>query len=113
MAISLPQVAEHYGLTVHHPKTIKNICGVSLSTAKRWRESGNWPLWAIKLLCLHHGYFVWEDWEGWSIQGGALFSPELRKGFTPADIHSIHFLRQRCDHLERLNSAPAQYLLGL
>ena len=94
-------------------KTCAEVCDVHLKTVKRWRDLNCWPTWARRLILLYGGYLAQNGWHGWQIHtvDNKLYSPNLRDGFTPSEIESLHYLRQRCDYLERLNSAPAQYLL--
>ena len=114
MTINLYNVFDGYEVYHQPAERIKKICGCSLYTAKRWLKSRQFPLWAIKLLCLYDGHFVWDEWLGWRIGAdNRLYHPDLKYGFTAGQVAHLHYLQQRCDHLERLNRAPAQYLLDV
>jgi len=87
---------------------------VSERTFRRWESKNNYPRWAVKLLASEAGYLKGESRRGWRVaRDGRLYAPDLRDGFTPDDITNLHYLRQRCAELERLNQAPAQYLLNV
>lgn len=92
---------------------VSALVGRDECTIRRWRRADKYPEWAARLVAIDAGYFIWAGWDGWQVRDDRLYSPGLKYGFSPDDIESIHFLRQRCDHLERLNSAPAQYIMEL
>lgn len=91
---------------------IVEICGVDLSTARRWRRRASYPPpYALKLLqvllerdigCFHPA------WKGWRISGrGELCSPENWIA-TPGDVMSIQLTQMQLGDYRREN----QFLKG-
>lgn len=89
---------------------VARICGVDECTVRRWRRENDFPEYATRLIVIEAGYFPWPAFDGWQVVGDRLYSPALRDGFTANDIEMLPWIKDRCDHLEKLNQAPAQYL---
>jgi len=90
---------------------VAGICGVDECTVRRWRRLNKYPEYAARLIAVEAGYFPWPAFDGWQVIDDKLYSPGLRDGFTANEIEKIPWIMGQLKHLERLNSAPAQYLL--
>lgn len=90
---------------------LARLCGVTVTTVQRWHRAWSWPCYAVHLAALYAGYFIWPGWSGWCIADGLLYPPFFKYGLTPGEVQTLPFTLQRIAHLERINAAPAQYLL--
>jgi hypothetical protein len=89
---------ETYGIPAEF---IAALCGVDLSTARRWKNgTSRIPMTARKLLAGDLEAFD-PVWRGWTVKRGELVSPE---GWiaTPGEVRSIPLLRARISQLERM-----------
>jgi len=69
-------------------KEIAQVCGVDLSTARRWKRGATCPpKTALVLLSRDLGYLD-PAWRGWTLVNGTLVSPENWIA-TPGDVLSI------------------------
>jgi Phage protein len=83
------------------------LTGAHLTTARRWKRTRRAPRWLRLLiqLCIEGELgAIARHWDGWSIRGKHLVSPEGWE-FTPGEVRSIPFMhsqvaayqaRQRC-----------------
>lgn len=80
-------IPELLGLSI---KDIARICGVDLSTARRWKRGATYlPDAARKLLSRDLGHMD-PAWAGWVLRRGVLISPEGLEA-TPGDVMAIQF----------------------
>jgi len=71
---------------------IARICGVSLTTAKRWKRSKtSMPKTSAMILNRDLGCFD-PAWRGWTLRQGKLISPEGWEAM-PGDVLSLPLLR--------------------
>ena len=115
MTISLRRHIGQDGMISVLAHTRKNyvarICGVDECTVRRWRRENNFPEYAARLIAIEAGYFTWPAFDGWQVIGNKLYSPNLSAGFTANEIEMLPWITDQIKHLQKLNSAPAQYLL--
>lgn len=62
-----------YGITI---KEIARICGVDLTTARRWKRGARCPPKSALLLILADLGCFSDEWSGWRVKGQDLISPE-------------------------------------
>ena len=62
-----------YGIQV---KEIARICGVDLSTARRWKRGAKCPPQTALMLLSRDLGFLAPEWAGWTINGEDLVSPD-------------------------------------
>jgi len=109
-----------YGVPV---EVLRALTGAHLTTAKRWKRTRRYPrvLGLLIRLCVEGQLgAIARQWDGWSIRGNKLVSPEGWE-FTPGEIRSIPFMhaqvaayqaRQRCiqqaDWIEQRFVDPAE-----
>lgn len=74
-----------YGLSA---KYIARVCGVDLSTARRWRRGATYPPKTALMLLSGDLGVLDSAWEGWRLYRGVLISPEGWRA-TPGDVLSI------------------------
>jgi len=102
---------------------LRALTGAHLTTAKRWKRTRRYPrvLGLLIRLCVEGQLgAIARQWDGWSIRGNKLVSPEGWE-FTPGEIRSIPFMhaqvaayqaRQRCiqqaDWIEQRFVDPAE-----
>lgn len=72
---------------------------VNRTTLTRWRDGRARMPHAAQELCriTFRGKLPPRGtlWQGWSIgHDGRLYAPDLARGFTPADLHQLHWLMQ-------------------
>lgn len=70
------------------------LTGAHLTTARRWKKTRRCPRWLQRLirLCVEGELgAIARQWDGWSIRGKTLVSPE-GWAFTPGEIRSIPFM---------------------
>lgn len=73
------------------PRTLSELCQVSLSTARRWRRLGRVPpAYARVLELVHHGHLgaVLPAWSGWYVKDGGLWTPEDWQ-VRPGEVRNI------------------------
>jgi hypothetical protein len=107
-----PNIGEKYfnylvGITTSEAA---KVCDIHIKTARRYQKENSWPLRLRRLVLLHGGMLSQEGWEGWQIHAAdnKLYCPDLKYGFTPSDVKSLHYLKQRCEHLERIVSKMSE-----
>lgn len=64
---------ELYGIGV---KEIAEVCGVDLSTARRWKRGASCPPKSALMLLSGDLGILDKEWRGWVIRRGVLISPE-------------------------------------
>ena len=78
------------------PEVIAEICGVHVTTARRWKRYGDPPLSAVKIVRLYSTGELGDidfKWAGWRLVEGQLVAPHGEK-FGTGDVMSLRFLRQ-------------------
>lgn len=78
------------------PEVIAEVCGVHITTARRWKRGEMPPLSALKIIRLHTTGELGEidlKWAGWRLRHGQLVAPHGEQ-FETGDVMSIRFLRQ-------------------
>lgn len=86
------------------------ICNVHPRTYNRWCQTGTFPAWAKKYFFILSGRLAYPGFEGWQIQDGKLYSPDLRDGFTAREIEKIPYMRDFM-RIYTDRSRPGQYIL--
>lgn len=66
----------HAALYGRNIKDIARICGVDLTTARRWKRGARCPPQSAVLLILGDLGMFDPEWAGWRIRGDTLISPE-------------------------------------
>ncbi len=71
-------------------------CLVSAHTWRRWKTDRAPNRTAIKLLAIRAGYVPWPSWEKFFFCAfdGCLYHEDLKYGFEPGDLLTLHWLRQ-------------------
>jgi len=83
---------------------IAQICGVDLSTARRWKRGATCPPQsALVLLSRDLGYLD-PAWRGWTLCNGTLVSPENWIA-TPGDVLSIQLTQAQLSAYRNENRA--------
>jgi hypothetical protein len=86
-----PVPPELFGLNISE---IAALCRVSLKTARRWKlGTACPPRSAILLLKADLGIFD-PAWEGWTVRGGWMYSPEGWKS-SPGDVRATNLQRSQ------------------
>lgn len=86
-------------------RELARMCGVSISTAKNWRRTGQAPGVVIALLeLLHCGplEMISHEWSGWAIRKGKLCNTDGHE-YSPGEVWAIPILYQRIAALEASN----------
>lgn len=81
-------------------RAVAEVAGVARTTVARWRNGQSRMPHATRVLLRIH--FKGELppragalWAGWRIGHDALlYAPDLARGFTPADLYTLHWLKQ-------------------
>jgi hypothetical protein len=103
MAVFIPEL---YGRSI---KEIARICGVDVSTARRWKRGAIClPYTARVLLEADLGCFD-AKWSGWRLQSGLLVSPEGWSA-TPGEVRSLQLLRAQLASYRTENRALKEAL---
>lgn len=87
----------HAGLSVSEACA---LLGRSVRTWRHWKRHGA-PDWALRVLAIYAGDLSLLGWHGWRIQGGVLYAPDLRYGWTPEQLYAEWWNRQRLNALDR------------
>jgi len=87
-------------------ETAAQICFVSPETYRRWRSDRKPNKCAMKLLGILAGYVPWPGWEKffYNPHDQMLYSQELKYGFSPGDLHTLHYLKLGFEQLQRENT---------
>lgn len=101
MTINLREALRARGTTFHDLRLLarmkKNevaeVLGRHESTIRRWNQLNAYPDWAMKLMAHHAGFLIHTGWEGWFIEDGLLYHPELKHGFTAQDVAILGWVR--------------------
>lgn len=85
---------------------IEKVTGENLRVIKQWKKgTRKVPESAIRLLKLcaegKADALLGKDWEGFYFEGGLLFVPEWRNGFTAHEIRSLFWRTQQITSLNR------------
>lgn len=80
-------------------------CFVSPETYRRWCTDRKPNKCAIKLLSILAGRFPWPGWERffYNAHDQKIYTYDLKHGFAPGDLHSLFYMKQGYEHLEREN----------
>ena len=73
---------------------IAALCGCSEATVRRWRRTRQWPDYVATLAAYRAGYFIFEGWEGWFVDGDKLYAPFHKHGFKREDVAALPWLLQ-------------------
>lgn len=77
-----------YGIPV---KDIARICGVDLSTARRWKREATCPPKTALMLLTGDLGMLHPDWAGWTLKRGLLCSPEGWEA-TPGHVRGLQMI---------------------
>lgn len=92
-------------------EVIAELCGVHITTSRRWKR-GEWPpLSALKVIALHAtGRLdaIDTSWSGWSIRHGELVTPDGAYSFKPGEVQALPFLKQLIRHYQAEQALPRQ-----
>lgn len=103
-----------YGIPI---SDLARICQVSLKTARRWKLGSTCPPKSALLLLLGDLGCLDDQWAGWRVRAGTLFSPEGWE-ITVSDVLATPLMRQQLaaykselrqikENLEKLSEQPA------
>lgn len=93
---------ELYGINISE---IARICGVDLSTARRWKRGATCPPKTALMLLTGDLGMLHRDWAGWKISHrGELCSPENWIA-TPGAVRSLQMLQATLGTYRRENAA--------
>jgi hypothetical protein len=90
---------------------IAELCGVHVTTARRWKRGEYPPLSALKVIALYQtGELGAVDpkWNGWSLRNGSLTTPDEAYTFTPGEVQAIPFHKQLIRHYQDEQRLPRQ-----
>lgn len=73
---------------------IAALCKTHRTTVIRWRSRGVPYLVQCFLRSRLHGELLDPAWSGWRIQDGLLFPPDMRRGFSPGEVKTLHWWQQ-------------------
>ncbi len=89
-------------LTGYTDNTVCELCGVSLSTYRRWKRNNNPNIASLRLLAVMAGYMPWDKWQGWEMHNGYMFPPGYSKnGIPPGEFFSFIFKNQYISSIEK------------
>jgi len=91
------------------------VCGVHITTARRWKRTGNMPLsYRVLVAFLVDGDLgvLSPAWKGWTLRAGEIVTPEGWT-FTPGELTAVPIRYQQLAALERRMSEPEQRELRL
>jgi hypothetical protein len=90
---------EPYGIPAGE---LAKVCGVDLSTARRWKRAGRIPGRYHQLLALAQGHDLGAlapAWAGWTLRGETLWTPE-NQPVRPGDVRAMPYQEQRISALQ-------------
>ena len=90
---------------------IVELCGVHITTARRWKRGEYPPLSALKVIALYQtGELGAVDpkWNGWSLRNGLLTTPDEAYTFSPGEVQAIPFQKQLIRHYQDEQRLPRQ-----
>ena len=92
-----------------------DLCFVSPQTFRRWNHDRAPNRCAMKLLGILAGYVPWPGWEKfyYNPYDQMLYSHDLKYGFSPGDLHTLHYMRQGYELLQRENQQLKEKLKDL
>lgn len=72
------------------------LCGVTLRSYQRWKQTQRAPGYAYRLLAVMAGFLPWRGFENWYFcpHDGRLYRRDLRDGFHPSELFEFLFSRQ-------------------
>ncbi len=96
-----------YGISA---ELIAELCGVHITTARRWKRGEEPTFAALQLIKLFTtGDLVVVDlrWSGWRIKNGTLIAPDGMQ-FTPGDVQAGPFWQQLAKSYQTEQRLPRQ-----
>lgn len=100
---------ELYGLSAKH---IAAVCGVDLSTARRWKRGAICPPKSAIFLLVGDLGCLDPAWRGWTLRAGTLVSPENWIA-TPGDVLSIQLTQAQLSAYRSENRQLKEQVLAL
>lgn len=95
------------------PELIAQWCGVSVATARRWKNGGAVPRPALRLFALHRdGKVLDEHWVGWRAHGDTLTDPEGNTT-TQSQLRAYALIMQYAADLARRDPEAQREFLEL
>ena len=93
------------------PEIIAELCGVHVTTARRWKRGEVPTLSALKVIALYQtGQLGTVDlkWNGWRLRDGLLVSDDRVAEFTPGEVRAIPFMRMQIANYHKEQRLPRQ-----